>query len=193
LSNPRSLHDYDPAIAELIRSKAARLFGSTKLNPQDVEDLLQECRLELNRKLGRFDPDRGDPDAFVARVLRNFLANLLRNRLARRRDPRCVKSLCRNDRDGSFRDPADDRLRPHPRLDEAELRCDVRVAINSLPPNLRDLAVRLMDRSVSQAARELGVPRTTLHSLLRKLRAVFERHDLRDYLCRPSSFRDRTG
>ncbi len=195
MSNPEALHNFDPVIASLIRSKAARLRGLARLNDQDLEDLEQDCRVELLRKLKRFDPDRGKPDAFVARVLRNFLANYLRNRSAGRRDPRRVTSLGGPERAARVSEGAMDRCGRHarPRPDEAELRHDVQTVIADLPPELLDLALRLMRQSVTATARESGVPRTTLQSRVRKLRAVFERHELREYLCRPSSFCDRTG
>jgi RNA polymerase sigma-70 factor (ECF subfamily) len=184
LSTTQPPDDFDPAIAELVRSKAARLRGRARLNHQDIEDLSQECRLELFRKLGRFDSSRGEPDAFVARILRNYVSNLLRNRSALRRDPRRVSSLGAADRAG--RVPEASCHRPgrklRPGLEAAELRQDVLAILEALPLDLCDLALRLMHQTVAEVAREIGVPRTTLQSRLRKLRTLFERHDLRDYL-----------
>jgi RNA polymerase sigma factor (sigma-70 family) len=189
-------HDaFDPAIANLIRSKAARLRRCGWLNEPDLEDLSQDCRVELLRKLGRYDPSRGAIEAYAARVLKNFLANCLRNRVAQRRDPRSVTTL--GEIDGSDRVPqvAKDRFRRDRRssLEQSDLSHDLLTVLGLLPPDLQDLALRLKYQSVAAAARELGIPRTTVQSRIRKLRVIFERHDLKEYLRRPSSFRDATG
>jgi transcriptional regulator of acetoin/glycerol metabolism len=52
----------------------------------------------------------------------------------------------------------------------------------TLPDDLRDLAERLKRQSVSEVARELRVPRTTLYRNLERLRRHFADAHLRDYL-----------
>ena len=133
------------------------------------------------RKLGRFDSARGKPDAFVARVLRNFLANQLRNRAALRRDPRRASNLGTADRGGRVPEAARDRFgrQPRTRLEETDLGLDVLAVVESLPAELRDLAARLMRQPVAQAARETGVARTTPQSRLRKIRSLFEQRPAR--------------
>jgi RNA polymerase sigma factor (sigma-70 family) len=194
LSTSHSHDAFDPAISSLIRSKAARLRGCAWLNEQDLEDLSQDCHVELLRKLGRYDPSRGAVEAYVARVLENFVANWFRNRVAQRRDPRSVTWLGALDRIDCAPGGRDRFRRDHrSSFDQADLNQDLLTVLNSLPPDLQDLALRLMHQSVAAAARALGIPRTTLQSRIRKLRTVFERHDLKNYLLRSSSFRDRTG
>ena len=54
--------------------------------------------------------------------------------------------------------------------------------LDRLPPKLRDLAERLKGDSLSQIARDTGVPRTTLYESVRRLRQIFERAGLGKYL-----------
>ena len=51
-----------------------------------------------------------------------------------------------------------------------------------LPPELRQLADLLQDSPMAEAARILGVARTTLYGRVRKLRQRFEEKGLRHYL-----------
>ena len=64
----------------------------------------------------------------------------------------------------------------------AQLVLDTAEVIAGLTPELRELAERLKADSVSQVARDLGVPRTTLNGRIQELRRRFERARLRDYL-----------
>jgi DNA-directed RNA polymerase specialized sigma24 family protein len=63
----------------------------------------------------------------------------------------------------------------------------VEEALASLPEDLRDLAERLKSRSLSQVARELGVPRSTLQDRVQQLLEAFECAGLRDFLNPPPS------
>jgi len=58
---------------------------------------------------------------------------------------------------------------PNPRT-ASDLAIDVREAIATLPDDMRELVDLLMVYSPSDLARELGVPRTTIHDRIRKLR-----------------------
>jgi RNA polymerase sigma factor (sigma-70 family) len=174
------LEQADPLISRLIRAKARRLTGQARLRVEDVEDLAQDCRAELVRKFAAFDPARGSLPAFVVRVLANLVTNRLRDRLAAKRDPRRVRPA------GRLPEPLPAAYRHARRLrtdlERAELRLDLEVVVRTLKPELRALAERLRRQSLAEAARQTGVPRTTLQSRVRALRAVFERHDLRDFL-----------
>jgi hypothetical protein len=60
--------------------------------------------------------------------------------------------------------------------------CDITEVVTKLPDELRDLAERLKTRSVSEIARDMGVPRTTLNESVRRLCRRFESAGLKDYL-----------
>src|SRR5262249_25581515 len=75
------------------------------------------------------------------------------------------------------------RLR-HPRRPEelAQLRADVAGVLSKLTGKEREVALLLQSKSVAEAARTLGVPRTTLYESVRRLRALFEHAGLDKYL-----------
>lgn len=65
----------------------------------------------------------------------------------------------------------------------ADLTIDLAEFLGTLPAELRRLAERRRaGDSVSQIARDLGAPRTTVSSWVRRLRERCERAGLRDYL-----------
>ena len=58
---------------------------------------------------------------------------------------------------------------------------DVTNVIQTLPPDLRELANSLKSQSISEVARRSGVPRTTLNDRVRRIRTVFDKAGLRAY------------
>jgi RNA polymerase sigma-70 factor (ECF subfamily) len=187
-------HDLDPLIQQLIQRKARRLTGRARLTTEDVEDLTQDFRMELWKKLPAFDPDRGAMGAYVHVLLDRFFANWLRHRFADRRNPQRLVSLnmlIKNE-EGLWielgktiaQDVHGKRHGRRPRSDQeqADLRNDVDGVRQALTHELRAVADQLRDKSVAAAARELGIPRTTLHERVRQLRRLCNRHDLRDFL-----------
>src|SRR5262249_421369 len=76
------------------------------------------------------------------------------------------------------------RLGRHPRSNEeiGQLKSDVQELLSLLPQHLRKLADHLRRGRFSDAARELGVPRTSLYAWVWQLRRRFERAGLKDYL-----------
>ena len=187
-------HEFDPLIQQLIRSKARRLTGRARLGPEDVDDLTQDFRAELLQKLSAFDPSRGSMPAFIHMLIDRFFNKWLRHRFAQRRNPQRVVSLdilVRND-DGLWTELGktipdgihDKRLGLRARSDEerADLRNDVDGVLQGLAHELRAVADQLMDKSVAAAAREMGIPRTTLHERIHKLRRVCDSKQLKDFL-----------
>jgi RNA polymerase sigma factor (sigma-70 family) len=190
LSTPEHPSDIDPIIAGLVREKARRLTGRSRLSAHDREDLIQDCYAELQRKLPAFDPAKASLQAFVVRVLRRFLSNRIRHRFAAKRDPRRVSH--RDAPAGAAGTTGLDALASCDGED-ADLRLDVEAILQRLPPALRDLAEALKSLSVAAIAREAGLPRTTVQSRLRALRVHFERHHFAGFLRTASSLRKRTG
>ena len=194
MSHDHYPHDLDPLIQQLIRHKARRLTGRARLSPEDVEDIAQDFRVELLQNLPAFDPNKGSMGAFLKTLIDHFFANWLRHRFAAKRNPQRVVSLnmlIRNDEgllielgktiaQGVHGKRHGRRVRSD--QNHADLRNDVGDVLNSLPRELRAAADQLMDKSVAAASRELGMPRTTLHERVRRLREHCDRNDLRDFL-----------
>jgi RNA polymerase sigma factor (sigma-70 family) len=182
----------DAWILELVRNKTRKLAREAGRRHQDRPDLEQELLCHLTRKVRQFDPARGELRSFIMRVLKHYTANLKRDLLAKKRDPRRVRSL---DAPASRPDdgvsPAkqvaqcgyDNRHLLHARdeLELAQLRLDVQSVLASLPSDLHALAVALMDKPLAQVARDWGVPRARLYSLLHRLRVSCVRAGLEKY------------
>lgn len=195
MSHDRKETRIDEFTRKLIRRKARQLIGRVGFTKSDQADIEQELTLKLLKALSGFDPDQGHKNVFVTAVIERFVANLLRDKQAEKRDHRRVCSLnvvIADDEDEGpvelgdtvSRREQDARLGQAPRdeHDLAQLVLDMVEVIATLPSELRELAERLKTDSVSQVARDLGVPRTTLNGRVRELRRRFERAGLKDYL-----------
>jgi RNA polymerase sigma-70 factor (ECF subfamily) len=184
-----------------IRHRARQLTRTEGFAAQDIEDIRQDLIVDLLERLPKFDPAKATCNTFVARIIDRKVAKLIRDRNCEKRDPRreqCSLNECIDDGEGGSveriqtiaADEADRRLGRQARSDQetAELVLDVEAVLKRLPDNLRRLCELLKTGSIADAARAMGVPRTTLNDHVKKLREVFEAAGLRDYLAgRPSS------
>src|SRR5262249_7860177 len=160
----------------------------------DREDWQQELCYRLLQRLPAFDPQRGDFRAFAASVIKRAVANILRALRAEKRRHQQTASLnvpvgagdegsieLTDTIDQPQQDPARGR-RLRSAGERAQLGSDVRAVLARLPANLRRVAECLTRGTVSEIARELGVPRTTVSAWVCRLRPYFERAGLHDYL-----------
>ncbi len=208
MTNPNELHprsdspawpDTEPILdgfaQRLIRRKARQLARLPGFSLSDCEDIEQELRLKLLKHLASYDPQQGCRQAFVTALVERQAANLLRAKRAEKRDHRSVRSLSMVVAEDEEEGPVeladtisqrhlDARLGRATREEHelAELAMDVNDVIAGLPPELGELARRLKTDSLSQIARDLGVPRTTLADRVQKLRRCFEQAGLQHYL-----------
>lgn len=175
--------------------KAARQFaGRCGFLPQDREEIEQRLYLKLAGRLHAADPDAPQWKALVAITVRRHLASLLRDLRAQKRDPRRGGSL--HVHIGTPDGPVElaDLVGEHDlpsrrgraeRSDQelAELRLDLVACLDDVADERqRDFYERLKHDSISQVARDLDIPRTTLHAWVAKLRARFAARGLQDYL-----------
>lgn len=149
---------------KLIGFKANRMARLSCCSKDDVEDLAQELTLRLLRSLPAFDDRKAQPNTFISRVLDRAASSLLRSRGRQRRTERVTD------------------VPQGPTWDRFDFRNDLADALARLPRDLRDLAHRLSERTISEVARELGLPRSTLQRRIDKLRVIFEAASLDDYL-----------
>lgn len=166
----------DPAIGELIRCKAAKLAKLARTRASTVcepDDFAQDLWVLLLRQWKKFDPSRGDPGAFLHVVLKNAVANILRDLLAEKRS-----------RPGQGESPVgcvDQRLAESD--DMRDLVMDVKDASGRLPECLRVVADRLAaSNTVAESADALGASRDTVYARIGAIRSRFERRGLEQYL-----------
>lgn len=184
----------DPVAAAIIRRKARQLVGRGGFGPSDRQDIEQDLLVDLLERLPSFDPEQSAIHVFVAMVVKRHAANLLRYGKAEKRDRRRECSLHKvvgHDEQGpvelgsAVTSRERDAVTQQARRDAgeaAEMALDVAELIERLPPQLRQLAKRLQTQTVSQAAREMRVPRTTLYASVRELRRRCEQVGLANYL-----------
>ena len=178
----------------IVRRKVRQLIGSYGFEEQDRESLEQELLLRILQGMRRYDQSQAHRNAFVTTIVERSVATLIRDKCAGKRDHRRVGSIyslvkCA---DGGQTEIAetlgqesyDARRGRAPRGAETlfELTNDVQNCLTKLPRELRELAESLKQKSVSQIAREMGIPRTTLRERVRQLRERFESEGMRLYL-----------
>ena len=188
-ATPRHL---DAFARRLIRRKARQLACRSDFTRSDCADIEQDLAQKLVQQMEAFDPAAAHWYAFVTTVVERQTATLVRDRRAAKRDRRRVTTLHvlidGDDGPVEFAQTiaSDEHLNRTGRwrrsdAERAELALDTATVLAALPEDLRDLAVRLMDASPSQVARDLGVPRSTLQRRMERLRRHFEDAGLRDY------------
>jgi RNA polymerase sigma-70 factor (ECF subfamily) len=176
--------------SDLVRSKAQQMVRRRLVAPQDQEDVRQALLLHVLRKARGFDPSKTSRERFLTMIVRQAVANLLRDRAAGKRCGH-AQSLSRRvrtadgpvelvryltDRDGQARLGTSSR----DAAEQAQLATDVAQVVAGLPAPLRELAARLSRQTKASAARELG--RGEVEVGVRRLRRAFERAGLKKYL-----------
>ena len=202
MGNKNNYKGLDEYAVKSIRIRARQLVGKAGLVEADIPDLEQELAVDLWRRLPSYDPARATRKTFIARVVEHQVATILEARRAACRDVRreavslADPLVAQGDQGGEgwatsaggspVLDQDEIRRRSGSAcLSEAEareLRHDLEATLRELSPDQRDLCRRILDSPMAEVALELGVPRTTLHESLRRVRAAFARAGLSPYL-----------
>ncbi|HEX4606993.1 MAG TPA: LysR family transcriptional regulator, partial [Urbifossiella sp.] len=155
----------DPATRDLLRAKARQLARRYYLPPDDRDDVEQDLAAHVWARLGRYDPARAGPDAFVRMLAARAAATAVR----RRRGATDPLATARRAGDA---DSIDARAWPGPEagVDRA---LDVAAVLAPLPRRLRLTAALVMAGSVAAAGRTLGLSRRAMYRQLAELRARF--------------------
>lgn len=178
----------------IVRLKINQLIGRAGFTEQDRESLEQEMLARVLQGLKAFDAAKSHRNVFVTTVVERFVANILRNKQAAKRDHRRICSLSvmiTVTDEGPIelaqtigRRELDARRGRYPRTDEdlAQLMFDMASVLDGLPEDLRELAERRKTQTMHEIAEAMGVPRTTLNYWVRLIRRRFEKAGLKDYL-----------
>lgn len=167
------------ATPKQIRLKSWQLTKHLVFCESDQEDIEQELQLHVMQRLPKYNPARGKLSTFVARIIRNKITSMLRFRTAQRRDYR------RNGAwpDGALDDPAQIKHRQgHSDIEQASLKLDVTQALQSLPPEVRQVAEALKHKSRTTVAREFKLSRAQMARIMSLIRRRFESENLQEYL-----------
>ncbi len=194
LRHGQELQQWEIAVAKKLVGEFRR--RSRILEREEFDDLLQECLthwIEVRRKL-EADPG-GPPIAYMARVVRNKLTDLLREHGATKRGA----DLDTVSLDAAVSDADDvptladvlegttsDGVSDADATSRNDARIDIAKALQQLTPRQRRLCALLGEEglSIKEAAARLRIPRGTLYEEIKRIRKVFAEHGLGDYLAR---------
>ncbi|MGV3483339.1 MAG: RNA polymerase sigma factor [Planctomycetaceae bacterium] len=189
---------FDPASDAFCRAivsrKAKQLIRRTGFSASDLEDIKQDLYLRILQSWPKYEPEHSHRNRFITAVVERYVANLLRNRGAGKRDDRETSSL-----NLSLEPPSeganelgetiserelDSRLgrkrRDHVEL--ASLQSDVRQLLAELPEPWRAMLELRRTQTQTQISLQLGVSRATLRNWMQRIRQRFEEKGIRDYL-----------
>lgn len=172
---------------EIIRHKARQLVRGPEFRPSDQEDIEQELLLAILQRWPAFDPARASAATFIARIIENKAASIVRACRAAKRDARrCApldsddtNAVCEFDEDGCRRQRG---INVRSAIESMALYLDVASVIARLPDEQRHLCQRLLHESISSIARSSGEHRTSLYRTIHELRQRFADAGLREYL-----------
>lgn len=193
-SSGRRSGEIDSFTRGFVRKSARQLVGRYGFKLQDRDDIEQRLYLKLAKRLHTADPDSPKWKAFVAITVRRHITTMIRDRGAKKRDPRRVGSLdvSIGAKDGPMQlagEVSDHEVpsrRSHVKRTSqelVELLHDAAECLADLTEDKhREFCERLKRDSISQVARDMDIPRTTAHGWVAKLRRQFEERGLRDYL-----------
>jgi RNA polymerase sigma-70 factor (ECF subfamily) len=181
---------------KLVRRKARQIVGKTGYTLNDVDDIQQDLILDLLEHLPQFNPDLASYETFVVRVVDRKVSNLLRHRQMEKRDCRreagsIYDEICSDDnqvmrrieavsQDEQSRRMGKDTLPQH---EQSELEIDMKMVLDEMTPDLRQVAELLQTMSPNQAAEHLNISRTTFYrNYLVPLREILQSGDMDEYL-----------
>jgi RNA polymerase sigma-70 factor, ECF subfamily len=178
----------------IVRRKVKQLIGRAGFTKQDRKDLEHDFYVRVLQGMRSFDSDIAHRNKFVTAIVERYVANILRDKQAEKRDYRRVNTLHVMVDIGEGEEvelaqmisQCDLNAQRHryPRSEEelSRLAQDLAEVMAKLPNELHDLAERLKTQTQVEIARAMGIPRTSLSKLVRQLRQRFEDAGLKDYL-----------
>ena len=174
-----------------IKSKAIKLVGNYGRKNCDIDDVTQELAAEVLRRWHKFDATKAPEIAFISKIVDSRIKNLIRHRRQKKRDSTReeysidrppVVTVPRKDHrrqfETDFTDPKAERD-----WKSFELGLAQSEALEQLPDVVKEAAELLKALSISEAAREMGVPRTTFReNYMARIRQTFEDSELNEFL-----------
>jgi RNA polymerase sigma factor (sigma-70 family) len=175
-----------PYVTILIRSKAAGLSRTSGFQRGERGDLEQELTAHVLRQADRYDPARSSVNTFIDRVVDSAAAMIVRDRRRLKRGAGLhaisldQTHIQKDQRQMSLAQVVcEDDLRRrsggavHDAQQDAELSADLARAMADLTPQQREVAIRLTRAPEAVVARELGVSRRQMRSVVAAIRERF--------------------
>ena len=185
------LDGWEIAVAKKLVGEYRR--RSRILERYEFEDLVQDCLLHWITVRRSLDRDPANPPlGYMATVLRNWLADLVRKRGTDKRsgdlDTPSLDASIDGSEDGMTLAELLDVSEPRGSAGDGEthhhMRLDLLRACAHLTPAQQRLCLMLGEEglSVKAAAEKLGIPRGTLYQEINRIRKLFADHGMEIYL-----------
>lgn len=188
-------HQSDAYAERLIRRIARQLARRPEFRHEETADIRQTLWADLLQRLPRYRPERARLTTFIDRVTKHKAASLIEaRRAAKRGNGRRHISLSfeMDDGEGGITELHETISQDHylrwtrgavrSEVDRLELAIDLEQAVSLLPAEDRVACLLLVEMNISDVARVLGVPRSTLYGTVYRLRRVFRDLGLHGYL-----------
>lgn len=183
--------DWEIAVAKKLINEFQEKWSC--LEREDFDDLLQECLTHWYFAKDDYDPGReASQKTFMGRIIRNKLTDLVREREADKRkiahlsisldkplgDNEDSPALIDKIDEGSINDAS------HNHFLEIQLKIDLSKALQKLIPKQKELCLLLGEKglTVKEASEYLKTPRSTIYDELKRIRTIFMKEGLEDYL-----------
>lgn len=194
IDSQNSYEGIPPETITFIRSKARQLSRLPQFGSHVQSDIEQEFVLELMERLPKFDPSKSSLTTFSHRIVKNKVASLLEHLNAEKR--RC-DAIARiepsNPEDATANSISEEEIDggtayshwtgQHMSVEEQEaLKSDVDSAEQELTEKQQSICRLLRKHSVTETSKMLGRSRQAIYREVERVRVVFEKHGLQDYL-----------
>ncbi len=161
----------------------------TCLAREDFDDLLQECLTHWHFSKDDYNAAAGANErTFMSRVIENKLGHIVEKLTSDKRKvfqtSDSLNERISDDEDApTYLDQLPDRTIPNLRL-SAELRIDVVKTFHKLTPQQQRLCRLLVDEGLNptEASKILEISRDTFYEEVRRIRAIFQKANLHEYL-----------
>lgn len=174
-------------VKQLLQVKARQLTGHSGFSSSELHDLMQDLAVHVIKQAHHFDPQRSAVNTFIARVVDSAVAMILRDRrrlkrAAGFRSRSLEETLFHGERGtGSLAELLDEadgcrRIGGEitPALQQAELANDMQQVISQLPPQLQEIAKRLVNATEAAIARDMGISRRQVRNAVEAIREHFK-------------------
>ncbi|MFH0926824.1 MAG: sigma-70 family RNA polymerase sigma factor [bacterium] len=167
------------------------LDKSSYLTNEDFEDLLQECLTHWYFNKGGYDPKKeASKKTFMARIIKNKLVDIIREKQAEKRKINNLAiSLEAPIGRGEDAPPLIEKIDEHITIDafhnssiEIQLKIDLSNALHYLTPKQKKLCQLLQDNSITEISDCLKTPRSTIYDEIKRIKNIFEKQGLEEYL-----------
>lgn len=177
-------HEISPRgfAGRLILRKAEQLANYPGFSRSDVDDIQQELQMQLFSSMSKFVAEKGDWRAFVkASVERNVASIIERQGAAKRGNgdtPVSLSTVVEGEDGlvqlgslvGRWNLEARTGGYSESHADVIDTALDIEHVLCTLPPDLRDLCEQLKTMTITELARKLDMPRSTLRAKLAAVR-----------------------